>query len=164
MNHGSAIALEYSTTGNSGPWISIANHLPDNGRYQWIVPAVSSSGNCYIRIIASDSITSTADTVINMNPFTIGCQSAVATNEFNNDAYVSVFPNPSAQKIYIYIKNSNANVNCKLYDCTGRLIERIDPVIGDEIIINKENTGKGMFFLEISGINSIPIVKKLVFY
>ena len=32
------VDLELSTTGSAGPWQLIATDVPDNGRYQWIVP------------------------------------------------------------------------------------------------------------------------------
>jgi hypothetical protein len=47
-NQDSFVQLEYSTTGPDGPWTLIASNIPDNGRYQWIVPQ-ENSNICYIR-------------------------------------------------------------------------------------------------------------------
>ncbi len=44
----SQVTLEYSTTGPEGPWTLIASALPNNGRYQWIVPQ-ENSNDCYIQ-------------------------------------------------------------------------------------------------------------------
>jgi VCBS repeat protein len=33
------VSLAYSLSGPGGPWTTIASNLPDNGRYQWTVPA-----------------------------------------------------------------------------------------------------------------------------
>lgn len=43
------VKLEISLTGPSGPWYPIADNLPDNGRYQWLIPMNYSSNNCYIK-------------------------------------------------------------------------------------------------------------------
>lgn len=46
----SNVKLQYSTTGNSGPWITITNSTPAaTGSYSWTVPNTPSI-NCYIRI------------------------------------------------------------------------------------------------------------------
>lgn len=44
-----SVKLEISLTGPSGPWYLIADSLPDNGRYQWLIPSGYSSNNCYIK-------------------------------------------------------------------------------------------------------------------
>jgi hypothetical protein len=44
----SLVSLEYSLAGPGGPWTTIADGLPNNGRHQWIVPTAHSS-DCYIR-------------------------------------------------------------------------------------------------------------------
>ncbi len=45
-----AMTIELSTTGPDGPWDVIADSIPCNGRYQWIVPAgISPSENCRLR-------------------------------------------------------------------------------------------------------------------
>lgn len=50
----SSVSLELSTNGRAGPWTPIASGLPDNGRYQWIVPATTSN-SCRLRITVSAS-------------------------------------------------------------------------------------------------------------
>ena len=57
-----AVDLEFSSTGASGPWEVIAENLPNNGRYQWIVPEDLNSTDCFIRytaISASDTAQAT---------------------------------------------------------------------------------------------------------
>jgi hypothetical protein len=47
----SSIDLEISLTGPTGPWTSIAAGLPNNGRYQWLIPGgLPASGNCHIKV------------------------------------------------------------------------------------------------------------------
>lgn len=53
LNPVSRVKLELSVNGPSGPWNLIADTLPNNGRYQWIVPSNINSENCYIRYTVS---------------------------------------------------------------------------------------------------------------
>jgi hypothetical protein len=43
------VRLELSTTGRSGPWLQVADSLPNAGRYQWLIPDSITSGDCFIR-------------------------------------------------------------------------------------------------------------------
>lgn len=45
----SRVDLELSTSGPGGPWTPLASLLPDNGRYQWVVPATPST-DCRLRL------------------------------------------------------------------------------------------------------------------
>jgi hypothetical protein len=65
------VTLEYSTTGNSGPWTVITAGEVNDGIYQWTVPDTLSA-QCFIRVTATDSGTpsqSASDT--NNKPFAI---------------------------------------------------------------------------------------------
>ncbi len=47
----STMTIELSTSGLGGPWTSIASSLPNNGRYQWQIPAgLPASNDCRLRI------------------------------------------------------------------------------------------------------------------
>ena len=64
------VTLEYSTTGDMGPWITIVENSPNSGVYQWAVPE-GMSDDAFIRITISDGMgTSASDT--NDNAFGIG--------------------------------------------------------------------------------------------
>ena len=65
------VGLEYSTSGDAGPWTLIDSDLPDTGIYQWEVPEMDASGDCYIRISLADEIGGAVSDV-NDNPFGIG--------------------------------------------------------------------------------------------
>ncbi len=45
----SHVNIEISTTGAEGPWLPLADSLPNNGRYQWTVPKYGSE-NCYLKL------------------------------------------------------------------------------------------------------------------
>ncbi|MHC1708783.1 MAG: FG-GAP-like repeat-containing protein [Bacteroidales bacterium] len=64
----SSVDLELSTTGISGPFSTIASNLPNNGKYQWIVPGLSSN-DCYIRYTLHTGLNSYVQT--NILPFII---------------------------------------------------------------------------------------------
>lgn len=49
------VKLELSTDGSSGPWILIADNLPNNGRHQWVVSADEFSSSCFIRYTVTNS-------------------------------------------------------------------------------------------------------------
>ncbi len=57
-----SVKLEYSITGPSGPFFTIATNLPDTGKYQWRVPNTPST-NCYVRVTVQDSSLRTASAV-----------------------------------------------------------------------------------------------------
>ena len=66
----SAVMLEISTTGAGGPFVQIADNLPDNGRYQLVYPsALPASTDCHIRV----TVTSGSGTAEHVNsvPFTL---------------------------------------------------------------------------------------------
>jgi hypothetical protein len=44
------VMLELSTSGPEGPWMTVADDLPNNGRYQCTVNAREASNNCFMRI------------------------------------------------------------------------------------------------------------------
>ncbi|MBN2128012.1 MAG: VCBS repeat-containing protein [Sedimentisphaerales bacterium] len=43
------VKIELSTTGRSGPWLQVADSLPNAGRYQWLVPDSIKSADCFVK-------------------------------------------------------------------------------------------------------------------
>jgi hypothetical protein len=64
----STVSLHYSTTGPAGPWLLIAAALPNNGRYQWIVPP-SYSSDCHVRATVTTDVDEAS--AVGTGPFTI---------------------------------------------------------------------------------------------
>jgi hypothetical protein len=60
--------LELSSTGNSGPWTTIVDGVPNNGRYQWTVPDVTSK-DCYVKVTVTAGGNSAS--AVNLRPFEI---------------------------------------------------------------------------------------------
>lgn len=47
----SKVTLELSTTGPAGPWSDIAVDIPNNNRYQWLIPpGLPASSDCHLRV------------------------------------------------------------------------------------------------------------------
>ncbi|MCX6638912.1 MAG: T9SS type A sorting domain-containing protein [bacterium] len=65
----SHVTIELSSNGPTGPWVPLAQALPDNGRLQFTVPTGINSNNCRFRY----TLSTTSDTVITITPgsFTI---------------------------------------------------------------------------------------------
>lgn len=59
-----SIDLQYSTGGSGGPWTTIATGESNDGSYDWTVPNDPSS-NAWVRVIAYDAATNSADDVSN---------------------------------------------------------------------------------------------------
>jgi hypothetical protein len=93
----SLVKLELSTNDTIGPWTVIANDLPNNGHYQWIIPeSAVSTDTCRIRY----TVYTSTDTVSSISPqgfFIIG--EPVITEEEKNEipnefVLYQNYPNP----------------------------------------------------------------------
>ncbi len=107
-NHNSGIKIEFSSTGNQGPWTLVENSAPNNGLYQWNVPATISSMNCYFRLVVTDSITFSTDTILNTVPFNVGtCSGFFGISDHETEFKVSVYPNPFNESATFYASENN---------------------------------------------------------
>jgi len=51
-----SVTIELSVTGPGGPWLPVADGLPNNGRYQWHIPAdTPASSDSYLRFTVTTS-------------------------------------------------------------------------------------------------------------
>ncbi|UCG15774.1 MAG: VCBS repeat-containing protein [Phycisphaerales bacterium] len=77
------IAIDLSLVGPSGPWIPLAAALPDNGRFQWLLPAdLPTSSTCRLRFTlnAAGAATSQSFTILG----------GAAIGDHNDDGSVDV--------------------------------------------------------------------------
>ena len=65
---GSTVDIQISHHGTSGPWVTIASDLPNNGCYQWLVDT-SGSDTCRLKVIVTTSSSSVS--AISTADFTI---------------------------------------------------------------------------------------------
>lgn len=125
-NVASRVKLEFSSTGNGGPWTLIADSLPNNGRYQWLVPDGIYSSNCFIRYTLFNSNGSV--NAINTVPFMVGVVLNITKTSSTVDKYnlYQNYPNPfnPVTDIRFDIPRSSY-VRLAIYDVTGREVETL---------------------------------------
>lgn len=126
------VKLEFSQTGNSGPWSIIADSLPNNGRHQWKVPPSVNSANCYIKYTAF-VIGGSNSTAVTPNAFIIG--NVVGVNNNNNQIPVEFnlyqnYPNPFNPSTEImYQIPAELHVELTIYNSLG---ERITTLVNGQ--------------------------------
>ncbi len=160
-NHASSVKIEYSTTGNSGPWTLITASAPNNGTYQWNAPASVNSSNCFIRITATDNVTSGTAIAVTANPFSIGCNtSTTGVSESAGANGISVFPNPFSSTTMIFSSANNCSI--KIIDITGNIVRSFSNVDQFPFTIERSNLASGIYVLEVSSATKTERVKLLV--
>jgi len=104
------VDIKLSRNGESGPWVTIASNIPNNGCYQWIV-AGAGSNNCRIKIILDTG--SDNNYTISKSDFTIlnGIQQYSITNLKSNWNFISVPFNNSINLSNITVSYNNTKYN-----------------------------------------------------
>jgi hypothetical protein len=118
----SSVALEYSTTGTSGRWYTIADDVPNSGRHQWTVPAVASS-DCYVRYTVRSS--RGVRTAVTPAAFAILSDGTGVSSESTpgEDVSLRCFPNPtSSGAIVEYTVKLKGRVRLGIYGVSGRRV------------------------------------------
>ncbi|UCF32293.1 MAG: VCBS repeat-containing protein [Phycisphaerales bacterium] len=78
-----SMTIELSQNGPEGPWDPVATSVPNNGRYQWLVPEdLWTSSNCYLRFTLDGAEAQTA------GPFTIS--NGQLFGDFNGDGVLDL--------------------------------------------------------------------------
>ncbi len=155
----SAIEIQVSTNGESGSWRTIANNLPNNGCYQWLVDA-GGTDNCRIKIIATTS--SESAIAISDSDFTI-----IGYNVDANGPYQGFISNPiqfigsaeNGAEPYDFLwdfgdgETSNEQNPLHTYDNEGNFTVILTVIDQEEIII-RDSTWAQIF--EINNPPSTP--------
>ena len=121
----SLVKLEYSIYGNNGPWTTIADSLPNNGRYQWAIPDVNLS-NCYIKYTVQMLLNSA--TSVTPYSFTImgGSVEIDNNNNIENGLSWQNHPNPFNKNTSIsFSLDTNSHVSMLMYNIHGQLIKNL---------------------------------------
>ncbi len=126
-----AVDLELSTSGPGGPWVAIADALPNNGRYQWVVDSPAAADDARIRV----TLTTAGGIVQAVSPggFMIaGDFSSVGTGSSRANARVAtavrlqIFPNPARDRIAIWADQViDEPARLSLHDLGGRRIKTL---------------------------------------
>lgn len=130
------VKIEFSQNGPSGPWVTIADGAPDNGRFQWTVPQVNSA-QCRLRLTASAG--SLVHQHVTEEDFSVmqltGVQDNVSVPLVPLSVHVS--PNPARIAATVNVSRSCC-FTATVMDITGRAVSSITgaggPVtLGDEL-------------------------------
>lgn len=113
------VTIYFSQNGPDGPWVTIAEQLPNNGLYQWNIPEAASD-NCYLKY---DLITENETySFVQVNPFSI--LGPVTLNDQHtpliNNSSDFFWPNPAHDFIF-WPKELKVH-RLMLFDHTGRMI------------------------------------------
>jgi hypothetical protein len=168
----SKVKLEFSSTGNGGPWSLIADSLPNNGRYQWHAPPSVNSINCFIRYTVF--IPGTQTTAMTPNPFVVG--NLVGINSINGQVpgefkLYQNYPNPfnPVTKIKFDIpsnvKRETSNLRLVIYDILGNevgtLVNQPMQPGNYEVQWNGSNNASGIYFYKL-GAGELEETKTMV--
>jgi hypothetical protein len=121
------VTIEFSSNGNAGPWNTVVANAPNNGTYQWIVPASVNSPNCFLKytLTAGSSIQS----VTNSNAFGVGTcvisPTSVEEQSINTLGF-SVYPNPMTTQGYAHFNlERSGNVKIQIVDMLGQVVSTV---------------------------------------
>lgn len=164
----SKVKIELSTTGNGGPWNAIADSLPNNGRYQWLVPPAVSSDNCFFKYTVYIPGTSQTATAITPNRFIIGTIVGIENKNFIPETYrlYQNYPNPFNPGTVIKYQIPNSSmVAIKVFDVKG---SEITTLVNEpqgpgfyEVNFDAGNLPSGVYLYKFSAGNYTE-VKKMV--
>jgi hypothetical protein len=145
INQEAVMQLEYSTTGETGPYTFIAGELPDNGHYQWTVPQANSD-NCYIRY----TITSGTQTTVgpSLFPFTISDGTIGIGENERNQVDMYVYPNPASRQLTVDSRQSA--VNLVISDIFGRTLIQFENLYSFPFQINISSLQPGMYIIRMT--------------
>jgi hypothetical protein len=162
------IRLELSTTGASGPWTLIADSLPNNGRFQWRVPASINSNNCYVRYTVRTPHGTTASATT-PRPFTVAGTTPVTHQhaEVREFQLYQNYPNPfnPTTTIKFQIPSSKLGfgiwnlefVSMKVFDVLGRevatLVNEVKPPGEYSVAFDGSNLPSGVYYYRLSSGN-----------
>ncbi|MBL7128180.1 MAG: VCBS repeat-containing protein [Ignavibacteria bacterium] len=160
------VKLELSSTGITGPWILIADSLPNNGRYQWQVPGAINSTNCFIRYTLFIPDSASSVTSITPNAFTISGLVGLTnqTQTVNKFKLFQNYPNPFNPYTTIkYIAPLSSFINLRVYDINGREIKNLYTgeqsageyeLIWDGKDFSGNDVASGIYFIKLKAVSS----------
>jgi hypothetical protein len=141
-SQGTTISLSYSTSGPEGPWTTIVQEIPNNGRHQWTVPQ-ENSANCYIQYSITDGInthTSVTPAAFAITDGTIGIGDQ-GTGGQGDPGNMVVWPNPAGDELIVGSRESE--VRLQICDLQGRTMAEFQDIstFPFEIDISQLNNG-----------------------
>ena len=86
-------------------------------------------------------------------------------NNYNNDKFIEVFPNPVSDKLNVVIKNNKHHTyTLKLFDLTGRLIikKSTNLIQNQAIVLDVKHLSSGIYVLCVFGDGKMQTNKKII--
>ena len=145
------VTLEYSVDGSSGPWIPIASGLPNNGRYQWIVPQ-ENSADCYIRYSVSDGVTTFSNTTPTAFIITDG---TIGLGELTpRQGEWHLFPNPAGEQLTVdrrqsAVSSQRSDLRMCILDLQGRIVKNYIKVSALPYTLDISGLEAGIYILRL---------------
>ncbi len=146
------VNIDLSTNGLAGPWSAIAEGVPDNGRYQWIVTGPVTD-NAYVRVTLSQDGQSVHDiagpfTLLSSNPATVMDPATPGISApILGSLRLEVSPHPVAARASLRVVDvrtgsAGPSQGCTvwIYDAAGRTIRDL-PLAGGVAVW--DGTGPG---------------------
>lgn len=124
--------------------------------YEWVIP--DNPGNqVRIRVVMDNAGTNYND---NSEDFSISATLGIANQ---NITELNVYPNPFSEFTSFEFNNDkNEEFVLKLYDVQGKLNRTMNSIIGDKIILYRNNLTSGMYFYQLINHGEIRAQGKLV--
>ncbi len=123
------VTLRLSLNGLNGPWTTIGEDFPDNGRYEWRVAAAAASARCRVELVVTaggDSVVtrSAADFSI-IEGTAVGIHDAGAGAPRAHSLRLGVSPNPFARMTTLrWNPGPDVPATLSVYAADGRCVER----------------------------------------
>lgn len=166
------ITLELSISGPSGPWTTIDDSVPDNGRCQYIVAQGINSVDCFIRYTA----VTLNDTVscISASPFTISDGTGVSITVLSpkiEKTRISSIPSISKSGFTVHISTSGEDSKrVAIYDRSGEFIRDLLLIKGSGHFAvpwdSRDERGRpvpaGTYYVRIVGSEGVSTAKIVV--
>ncbi|MFT5244760.1 MAG: hypothetical protein ACI8QQ_002705 [Psychroserpens sp.] len=81
-----------------------------------------------------------------------GPSCALAVSQFDEDNFMSVYPNPSDGQLNIRVKNFIGKVNIQVIDSTGRVVYRVEnELFSSQLKLNLNHLASGIYILKVNG-------------
>jgi hypothetical protein len=169
----SLVKLDYSINGNNGPWTTISDSLPNNGRFQWTVPE-SGSSNCYIQY----TVWTTTDikTATTPQSFTIEDSGSDIENNLiqKKRFFLSNYPNPFNPSTEIRFQISDfseiESAEIEIYNIRGQKIKSLPVVLSPSsslrtgLVEGKRQNGSYSIIWHGTDQNNKPCSSGIYFY
>ena len=163
------VKLEISLHDTLGPWNIIADGIPNNGHFQWIIPeSMASTDTCRIRYTVYTS-TDSATTFTREGFYIIGepvYNELIEENIPKEFVLYQNYPNPfNSSTTIVYGLPEDVFVSIILYDCLGRtvitLVNEFQKTGNHQVVFESSNLASGLYFLRMTA-GKWDLTKKMV--